>query len=40
MINAAGKNISPANIEAALKSASPLIGHAVASATGAATSRR
>jgi long-subunit acyl-CoA synthetase (AMP-forming) len=30
IINAAGKNMSPANIEAALKSASPLIGYAVA----------
>jgi long-chain acyl-CoA synthetase len=30
IINAAGKNMSPANIEAALKSASPLIGQAVA----------
>jgi long-subunit acyl-CoA synthetase (AMP-forming) len=30
IINAAGKNMSPANIEAALKTASPLIGHAVA----------
>ena len=29
IINAAGKNMSPANIEAALKSASPLIGQAV-----------
>jgi long-subunit acyl-CoA synthetase (AMP-forming) len=29
IINAAGKNMSPANIEATLKSASPLIGHAV-----------
>ena len=28
IINAAGKNMSPANIESALKSASPLIGHA------------
>ena len=28
IINAAGKNMSPANIEAALKSASPLIGQA------------
>ena len=28
IINAAGKNMSPANIEAALKSGSPLIGHA------------
>jgi long-subunit acyl-CoA synthetase (AMP-forming) len=28
IINAAGKNMSPANIEAALKVASPLIGHA------------
>jgi long-subunit acyl-CoA synthetase (AMP-forming) len=30
IINAAGKNMSPANIEAAIKSASPLIGQAVA----------
>ena len=30
IINAAGKNMSPANIEATLKSASPLIGQAVA----------
>jgi long-subunit acyl-CoA synthetase (AMP-forming) len=30
IINAAGKNMSPANIEAALKTASPLIGQAVA----------
>ena len=29
IINSAGKNMSPANIEAALKSASPLIGQAV-----------
>ncbi|MCW2994007.1 MAG: long-chain fatty acid--CoA ligase [Conexibacter sp.] len=29
IINAAGKNMSPANIEASLKSASPLIGNAV-----------
>ena len=29
IINAAGKNMSPANIEATLKSASPLVGHAV-----------
>jgi long-subunit acyl-CoA synthetase (AMP-forming) len=29
MINAAGKNMSPANIEAAIKSSSPLIGQAV-----------
>jgi long-chain acyl-CoA synthetase len=28
IINAAGKNMSPANIETALKAASPLIGHA------------
>jgi long-subunit acyl-CoA synthetase (AMP-forming) len=28
IINAAGKNMSPANIEMALKAASPLIGHA------------
>ena len=30
IINAAGKNMSPANIEAALKAASPLIGQAAA----------
>ncbi len=30
IINAAGKNMSPQNIEAKLKAASPLIGHAVA----------
>jgi long-chain acyl-CoA synthetase len=30
IINAYGKNMSPANIEAKLKAASPLIGHAVA----------
>jgi long-chain acyl-CoA synthetase len=30
IINAAGKNMSPANIETAIKSALPLIGHAVA----------
>ncbi|MBV8430347.1 MAG: AMP-binding protein, partial [Solirubrobacterales bacterium] len=30
IINAAGKNMSPANIEAAIKAASPLIGNAVA----------
>jgi long-subunit acyl-CoA synthetase (AMP-forming) len=30
IINAAGKNMSPANIEAAVKTASPLIGQAVA----------
>jgi long-subunit acyl-CoA synthetase (AMP-forming) len=30
IINAAGKNMSPANIEAAVKSASPLIGQAAA----------
>src|SRR5206468_10042069 len=30
IINAAGKNMSPANIEAHLKTASPLIGQAVA----------
>jgi long-subunit acyl-CoA synthetase (AMP-forming) len=30
IINAAGKNMSPANIEAKLKTASPLIAHAVA----------
>ena len=30
IINAAGKNMSPANIEAKIKTASPLIGQAVA----------
>ncbi len=30
IINAAGKNMSPANIEAAIKSSSPLIGQAIA----------
>src|SRR5438067_4357431 len=30
IINAAGKNMSPANIEAQLKSGSPLIGQAIA----------
>jgi long-subunit acyl-CoA synthetase (AMP-forming) len=30
IINAAGKNMSPANIEAKIKSASPLIGQAIA----------
>jgi long-subunit acyl-CoA synthetase (AMP-forming) len=30
MINAAGKNMSPANIEATIKTASPIIGHVVA----------
>src|SRR5205085_9283550 len=30
IINAAGKNMSPANIEAQIKSASPLIGQAIA----------
>ncbi len=30
IINAAGKNMSPANIEAAIKTASPLIGQAIA----------
>ena len=30
IINAAGKNMSPANIEATLKSAGPLIGQAIA----------
>ena len=29
IINAAGKNMSPANIEATIKTASPLIGNAV-----------
>ncbi len=33
IINAAGKNMSPANIEQKLKSSSPLIGQATASAT-------
>jgi long-subunit acyl-CoA synthetase (AMP-forming) len=30
IINASGKNMSPANIEAAIKAESPLVGHAVA----------
>ena len=30
IINAAGKNMSPANIESKLKAASPLIGQAIA----------
>jgi long-chain acyl-CoA synthetase len=34
IINAAGKNMSPANIEAHLKTASPLIGQAVAIGNG------
>jgi len=34
IINAAGKNMSPANIEAALKTASPLIGQAAAIGNG------
>ncbi len=36
IINAAGKNMSPANIEAEIKSASPLIGQAVAIGDGRA----
>ena len=40
IINAAGKNMSPANIESHLKTASPLIGQAVASATSGPTTWR
>jgi long-chain acyl-CoA synthetase len=40
IINAAGKNMSPINIEAALKSASPLIGVPVCIATAARTTPR
>ena len=40
IITAAGKNMSPANIEAKLKGASPLIGQACRSATGAPTTPR
>ena len=40
IINAAGKNMSPANIEAAIKSASPLIAQAVCIGDGGATTRR
>ena len=40
IINAAGKNMSPANIEATLKGASPLIGQACASATRGPTTPR
>ncbi len=40
IINAAGKNMSPANIEATLKAASPLIGQAAASATRGPTTPR
>ena len=40
IINAAGKNMSPANIEEKLKSASPLIGQACASAMRARTTSR
>ena len=40
IINAAGKNMSPANIEAKLKAASPLIGQAVAIGDGAPTTSR
>ena len=36
IINAAGKNMSPANIEARMKTASPLIGQAVAVGAGRA----
>ena len=36
IINAAGKNMSPANIEATLKGASPLIGQACVIGDGAA----
>ena len=40
IINAAGKNMSPANIEAKVKAASPLIGQASRSATGGPTTWR
>ena len=40
IINAAGKNMSPANIESALKSASPLIGQACVIGDGGPTTRR
>ncbi len=40
IINAAGKNMSPANIEATLKSASPLIGKAVCIGDASPTTRR
>ena len=40
IINAAGKNMSPANIEAKLKTASPLIGQAVAIGDRAPVQRR
>ena len=40
IINAAGKNMSPANIESRLKAASPLIGQASASATDGRTTPR
>jgi long-subunit acyl-CoA synthetase (AMP-forming) len=40
IINAAGKNMSPANIEAAVKSSSPLIGQAVCIERSPAVQRR
>ena len=40
IINAAGKNMSPANIEATIKTASPLIGQACCIGDGAPTTRR
>ena len=40
LISAAGKNMSPANIESHLKTASPLIGQAVATATSGPTTWR
>ena len=40
IINAAGKNMSPANIESKLKAASPLIGQAVAIGDAPALQRR
>ena len=40
IINAAGKNMSPSNIESALKGASPLIGQACVIGDGGPTTRR
>ena len=40
IINAAGKNMSPANIEAKVKASSPLIGQAVAIGDGGPTTSR
>ena len=40
IINAAGKNMSPANIEAKIKTASPLIGQAIAIGDAEALQRR